>query len=196
MSETQWSQSRWSRGNWSRQPVSQRIENGHLIVEAAEKSDWWRTTSYGFIHNDGHALLAEFPDESSVEISFILDYREQFDQCGIFIYSDDEHWVKGGVEFSDGAPQLGAVVTAIKSDWSVAPVSDWFGKEVTIRASRSGDAITLRAKCGGSYQLVRVLPINQGASWLAGPMVCAPTRSGLQVRFTEWVVGKADSALH
>ena len=189
-------QDQWSRGQWSRKPVSQRIEGNHLIVEAAEKSDWWRTTSYGFIHDDGHALLTDFPDETSVEISFILDFREQFDQCGIFIFSDDQHWVKSGVEFSDGAPQLGAVVTAIKSDWSVAPVSDWFGKEVTIRASRSRDAITLRAKCGGEYQLVRLLPIDPEARWLAGPMLCSPTRAGLQVRFTGWKVGKSDSALH
>lgn len=191
MNETQ-----WGRGRWSREPVSQRIEGSHLIVEAAEKSDWWRTTSYGFIHNDGHALLTDFPEETSVEISFMLDFREQFDQCGIFIFSDDQHWVKSGVEFSDGAPQLGAVVTAITSDWSVAPVSDWFGKEVTIRASRSGDAITLRAKCGGDYQLVRLLPINPVARWLAGPMVCSPTRAGLQVRFTGWIDGKSDSTLH
>ena len=186
----------WSGGAWSRQPISVQEDGRHLVVEAAEGSDWWRTTSYGFIHDDGHGLLADFPDESAVEVSFILDYREQFDQCGIFIVSDTEHWVKAGVEFCDGSPQLGAVVTAVKSDWSVAPVPTWFGKEVTVRASRSGDAITLRAKCDGDFQLLRVLPINPDMKWQAGPMVCGPTRAGLTVRFTSWATDTADSALH
>jgi regulation of enolase protein 1 (concanavalin A-like superfamily) len=186
----------WSEGTWSRQPISVNEDGRHLVVEAAEGSDWWRTTSYGFIHDDGHGLLADFPDESAVEVSFILDYREQFDQCGIFIVSDAEHWVKAGVEFCDGAPQLGAVVTAVKSDWSVAPVAQWFGKEVTVRASRSGDAITLRAKCDGEFQLVRVLPIAPANRWQAGPMVCAPTRAGLTVRFTSWTTSNADQGLH
>jgi regulation of enolase protein 1 (concanavalin A-like superfamily) len=186
----------WSDGQWSREPVSLLNKGKHLIAEAAAMSDWWRTTSYGFIHNDGHALLTDFPEGSAVEVSFILDYNQLFDQCGLFIVSDDEHWVKGGVEYSDGAPQLGAVVTDIKSDWSVAPVPQWSGKEVTIRASRSGDAITLRAKCDGDFQLVRVLPINPGVKWLAGPMFCSPTRSGLKVTLTRWAIGSADSALH
>jgi regulation of enolase protein 1 (concanavalin A-like superfamily) len=186
----------WSGGTWSRQPISVQEDGRHLVVEAAEGSDWWRTTSYGFIHDDGHGLLADFPDESAVEVSFILDYREQFDQCGIFIVSDTEHWVKAGVEFCDGSPQLGAVVTAVKSDWSVAPVPTWFGKEVTVRASRNGDAITLRAKCDGDFQLLRVLPINPDMKWQAGPMVCGPTRAGLTVRFTSWATDTADSALH
>jgi regulation of enolase protein 1 (concanavalin A-like superfamily) len=186
----------WSEGTWSRQPISVNEDGRHLVVEAAEGSDWWRTTSYGFIHDDGHGLLADFPDESAVEVSFILDYREQFDQCGIFVVSDTEHWVKAGVEFCDGSPQLGAVVTAVKSDWSVAPVPTWFGKEVTVRASRSGDAITLRAKCDGDFQLLRVLPINPDMKWQAGPMVCGPMRAGLTVRFTSWATDIADSALH
>jgi uncharacterized protein len=186
----------WESGRWSRKPISADIEGANLIVEAADRSDWWRTTSYGFIHDDGHALLTEFPNDTAVEVSFILDYAEQFDQSGIFIFSDDQHWVKGGVEFCDGAPQLGAVVTDVKSDWSVAPVPQWFGKEVTIRASRSADAITLRAKCDGDFQLLRLLPINQAASWFAGPMLCSPTRAGLEVRFTRWVSDDADSSLH
>ena len=76
----------------------------------------------------------------------MLDYKGKFDQAGIFLYSDEENWIKAGVEFSDGFPQVGAVVTRNLSDWSVAPVPEWMGNEVTIRVSRSGDALTIRAK--------------------------------------------------
>ena len=186
----------WSEGTWTREPVSVNEQGATLAVEAAAESDWWRTTAYGFIHDDGHALIKEFPNESAVEVSFILNYTEQFDQAGIFITSDAQNWIKAGVEFCDGFPQVGAVVTQINSDWSVAPVPEWMNKEVTIRVSRSGDAVTMRAGINGDLRLVRVAPLDPSLSWSAGPMFCAPTRAGLVVSFTKWAQGEADSELH
>ncbi len=186
----------WNEGSWTREPVSLSHNGSVLTVEAAAESDWWRTTSYGFIHDDGHALVKEFPNESAVEVSFILDYTEQFDQAGIFITADNENWIKAGVEFCDGFPQVGAVVTQTNSDWSVAPVAEWMNKEVTIRVSRSGDAVTVRAGINGDLRLVRVAPLDPSRAWKAGPMFCAPTRAGLKVSFTKWSEGPADSDLH
>ena len=186
----------WSAGTWTRQPVSISQVGDSLTVEAAAESDWWRTTSYGFIHDDGHALIKEFPDESAVEVSFILNYTEQFDQAGIFITSDSENWIKAGVEYCDGFPQVGAVVTQVISDWSVAPVAEWMNQEVTIRVSRSGDAVTVRAGINNNLRLVRVAPLDASRTWSAGPMFCAPTRAGLTVTFTKWTEGPADSELH
>ncbi|ASY21093.1 DUF1349 domain-containing protein [Candidatus Planktophila dulcis] len=186
----------WSEGTWTREPVSVNEQGATLAVEAAAESDWWRTTAYGFIHDDGHALLKDFPNESAVEVSFILNYTQQFDQAGIFITSDSKNWIKAGVEYCDGFPQVGAVVTQINSDWSVAPVPEWMNKEVTIRVSRSGDAVTMRAGINGDLRLVRVAPLDPSLSWSAGPMFCAPTRAGLVVTFTKWAQGEADSELH
>ena len=186
----------WSEGGWTREPVSVNEQGATLAVEAAAESDWWRTTAYGFIHDDGHALVKEFPNESAVEVSFILNYTQQFDQAGIFITSDSKNWIKAGVEYCDGFPQVGAVVTQINSDWSVAPVPEWMNKEVTIRVSRSGDAVTMRAGINGDLRLVRVAPLDPSLSWSAGPMFCAPTRAGLIVSFTKWAQGEVDSELH
>jgi len=186
----------WSEGRWSREPISQEAGSNFLKVEAAAESDWWRNTSYGFIHDDGHALLKDFPNESAVEVSFILNYTEQFDQAGIFITSGSENWIKAGVEYCDGFPQVGAVVTQVNSDWSVAPVPEWMKKEVTVRVSRSGDAVTIRAGIGSDLRLVRVAPLDPSRMWSAGPMLCAPTRAGLEVTFTQWSEGSADSELH
>ena len=186
----------WSQGTWSRQPASIVEEDGALKVESIEASDWWRTTAYGFIHDDGHALTIDFPNESAMEVSFILDFTEQFDQAGIFLRADEANWIKGGVEFCDGYPQVGAVVTQNKSDWSSSRISEWMGKEVTVRASRSGDAVTFRAGINGDLQLVRVAPLDPARSWSAGPMTCAPSRAGLVTSFTSWSIGDPDQELH
>jgi uncharacterized protein len=186
----------WSSGTWTRVPVSLEVESGKLLARAAEGSDWWRNTAYNFIHNDGHALLKDFADNTAMEVTFRLNYTQNFDQCGIFLYSDDLTWTKASVEQSDGVSQLGAVVTIGDSDWSTAPVPQWFGKLVTIRASRQGNSITIRAKSDSDFQLVRVAPINQNLAWKAGPYLCAPSGPNLIGEFTSWALGDADSSLH
>lgn len=103
----------WDQGAWINPPVKLYEDSDHLLVSTAHESDFWRNTSYGFIHDSGHALVKDFFDGTAMEISFILDYSGQFDQAGVIIYSDSEHWIKAGVESADGFPQVGAVVTAL-----------------------------------------------------------------------------------
>jgi regulation of enolase protein 1 (concanavalin A-like superfamily) len=190
----------WNAGRWTRDPVAVRADADAIVVEAAEGSDFWRTTHYGFVHDDGHALLAPWPADAAVEVSFDTSTLSGlYDQAGLMLQLDPETWVKAGIELSDGVPHLGAVVTNRLSDWSLAPVPEWAGQVVTVRASRSGveaDAITLRARAGeGEWRTIRVAPFDANAA-TAGPMVCAPTRAGLEVRFTRWAFVPADVDLH
>jgi regulation of enolase protein 1 (concanavalin A-like superfamily) len=187
----------WPRSTWLNPPESAEAVGSELIVTAQPRSDFWRITSYGFVHDDGHALLTDFPEGAAVEVSFRAELTEQFDQAGLMIRADERNWIKAGVEFSDGSPQLGAVVTREVSDWSCGPVPEWAGHEVTIRASRAGDAVTVRARCEqGAWRMVRLAPMDPAAIVSAGPMMCAPTREGLRVRFTRFVLCPADEALH
>lgn len=183
-------------GIWLNPPVAISFDSDGFHVTTALESDFWRQTSYGFIHESGHALLNDFPQDSAIELSWILNYDQQFDQAGLLIYSDERNWIKAGIEYADGAPQLGAVVTIENSDWSVAPVDQWMGKEVHLRVSRSGDAITIRAKADGEWKLVRLAPLDPRRQWKAGLHAASPTRAGLVVTFTSISYGPADSELH
>ena len=186
----------WSQGVWLNPPANTVQENSYLKVTGVYESDFWRNTSYGFVHDSGHALLTDFPAHSSMEVTFILNYSGLFDQAGIIVYSDSHHWIKAGVENADGLPQVGAVVTSINSDWSLAPVPQWMGKEVTMRASRTTDALTIRARCGEDDQLIRLAPIDASLSWSVGPHCASPVSKSLEVTFTRWAHGDADLALH
>jgi len=186
----------WSQGVWLNPPVNAVEENSHLKVTTVHESDFWRNTSSGFVHDSGHALLTDFPAHSSMEVTFILDYSGQFDQAGIIVHSDSQHWIKAGVESADGFPQVGAVVTSVNSDWSLAPVIHWFGKEVTVRASRTTDALTIRARCGDDDQLIRLAPIDASLPMSAGPHCASPISTSLEVTFTRWTYGDADLTLH
>lgn len=187
----------WSAGTWTTPPADAVVRGTDLHVTAVAGSDAWLRTAYGFTHDDAHALVAPFPDEGAVEVDVTIAFDGQFDQAGIMLRADAETWVKAGVELAEGVPQLGAVVTLGRSDWSVGPVSEWAGRRVTIRLSRAGDAVTVRARAGDEpFRLVRVAPFPAGLAASAGPYCCAPTRAGLTVAFHAWRTGPADATLH
>ncbi len=187
----------WTEGTWTHEPAHVVVQDDGLYVTAREGSDAWRITSYGFVHASEHALLAELPPESALEVQFRLDFSQQFDQAGIFVKVDEETWIKAGVELSDGEESLGAVVTRGTSDWSLSPVPGWAGRLVTVRGSRSGDALTIRARVDDEpWRLVRVAPLDPDAAVTAGPFCCAPTNTHLTVHFTSWRSTAPDTALH
>jgi len=182
---------------WTTEPEHIAFDADAVVVTAVESSDAWRTTSYGFVRDTAHAALTPVGARWGLEVSFVLDYTGQFDQAGIFVRVSDTEWVKAGVEYSDGVPQVGAVVTHNTSDWSVAPVPEWQGREVTTRVSRDGDALTIRARVEDEpWRLVRVAYLDPAADASAGLYCCAPSRAGLSVKFTRVTLGEPDASLH
>jgi regulation of enolase protein 1 (concanavalin A-like superfamily) len=187
----------WTSGTWTTTPAHVDIAADGMRVTALEESDAWRITSYGFIHDTEHALLVPFEQDTAMEVSFHLDFSAQFDQAGIFVKIDDTTWIKTGIERSDGEDSVGAVVTRDVSDWSLSPVPGWHGRQITMRVSRSGDALTIRARADNEpWRLVRVAPLDPHAQVKAGPLCCAPSRDDLTVHFTSWRTTAADTSLH
>ncbi|MCC6496196.1 MAG: DUF1349 domain-containing protein [Propionibacteriaceae bacterium] len=185
----------WAEGSWTNQPAAVAPVGDALEVTAIEGSDAWRHTSYGFVHDTEHALLLPLEVGQAVEVRLQTTFTGQFDQAGVMVRADAEHWVKAGLEFADGVLNLGAVVTLGRSDWSVAPV-DWNGRVVTVRVSRAADSLTIRAWVDDEpSRLVRVAPFVDGEV-AAGPYVCAPTRPGFTARFLSWELAPADDSLH
>lgn len=187
----------WDSGEWTVPPLQTRLEGGDLVATAAKGSDAWRTTAHGYITDDAHALLAPLADGEAVEVEFLADLTEQFDQAGLVVRSDAAHWIKAGAEYADGALQLGTVVTRDTSDWSCAPVPGWEGRRVTVSAARAGDAILIRARVDDEpYRLIRVAWFDPELPVAAGPYLAAPSRAGLTVRFTAWRIERADAVVH
>lgn len=184
-------------GTWWNTPPTATISDGSLTITTENKSDLWRHTSYGFIHDTGHGLLAPFPDNSAMECDVEATYSEDFDQAGLLVFASATQWIKCGIEFADGVAQLGAVVTNEVSDWSAGPAPHWGSGTTTFRLSRLGNALTIRARRpGGTWQLVRLAPLNPDLTWSAGPYAASPSRANLEVTFRSWTHGKADTSLH
>jgi uncharacterized protein len=187
----------WDEAQWLNRPPTVEQDGAHLTVRTAGGSDFWRRTGYGFVRDTGHALLTPLPDGTAVEVTFEAGLPGLFDQAGVLVRVDERTWVKAGVETTDGVPHLGAVVTREFSDWSMAPVPGWTDRPVTLRASRSSDALTIRARSGDApWRMVRLAPLSPDAPATAGPYCCSPERAGLEVRFTAFTTGPADAELH
>lgn len=189
----------WTGMTWLNEPPVAVVRDDALEVVTGRETDFWQRTSYGFVHDDGHFLGAPMPGDAAVEVAFRAHLSEQFDQAGLMLRAGPELWLKAGLERSDGRLLASVVVTLGRSDWSVAPVRELAPDEaVTVRASRSGDAVTVRLRLGDDprWQLMRVAAFPSDAAVLAGPMCCSPTREGLRVRFVAVRLGPPDAVLH
>ncbi len=187
----------WERGRWLNPPPAVEPDGEDLLVTAARGSDLWQRTSYGFARDSGHALLEPVERGRAVEVAFVAGARGTFEQAGLLVRLDELHWVKAGVEHSDGVLQLSAVVTSGTSDWSTSPVAAWADRTVTVRASLGADAVTVRARVDDEpFRLVRLAPLPVEGALLAGPYCCAPETEGFRTRFTGWSTTTADERLH
>ncbi|GAA4895895.1 hypothetical protein LX16_1451 [Stackebrandtia albiflava] len=187
----------WSQARWLNPPLRSHVDGGDLLITTDDRTDFWRVTGYGFTHHNGHALLTPLPEGTAVEVDFDADFSELYDQAGAMVYTDEFTWLKAGIEYTDDAPHLGAVVTRGMSDWSMAPVPEWRGHRITVRVSRRSDAVTVRARrAGESWRMVRLAPLDPTAPAAAGPFCCSPLRAGLQVRFTGFRLTSADTGIH
>ena len=189
----------WEEMSWLNEPPAADREGDELVVTTGRDTDFWRTTSYDFVHDDGHFLGSPLDGDSAIEVSFECVFEGAFDQAGLMLRADPEHWIKAGVELSDGVLFAGAVVTVGRSDWSVAPLPDSRpGERLTFRASRTGDAVTIRYRIGDEegWRFLRLAYFPPELAVSAGPMCCSPKREGLSVRFGPVRVGSPDASLH
>ena len=116
-------------------------------------------------------------------------YESLYDQAGIMVRLDEERWLKAGIEWSDGVPMLGSVLTLGQSDWSTGPYSS-DPTNLWLRVTVQAGVVRLQTSSDGrTWTLCRLAPFPAASRYLVGPMCCTPSRAGLQVRFSEFRVG-------
>jgi regulation of enolase protein 1 (concanavalin A-like superfamily) len=181
---------------WLNEPPAWNEQDGVLTVTTGDRTDFWLTTHYGFVHDDGHVYGREVEGDFAATVEFSADYQALYDQAGLMVRLDERNWIKAGIEFTDGKHHLSVVVTRDFSDWSVLPLAE-APSDVRLRISRYGDAVRVEYDLGqGSFQMLRLAYLPPGGPAFVGPMCCSPQRAGLLVTFRDFTLGEPARELH
>jgi len=177
---------------WQGRLDSYKLQNDvGLLVQPSDKTDFWSKTYYDppFVKNDGVTLTYRVPtgvNTWSLELGFCLEAHNQFDQAGIIAQIDSARWMKTGIEYVDGIPRMGAVVTNNYSDWST---HQWSGptSQFKIRVNRIRDSLVAEYHHENSWNFMRIaylLNIDAPDTMVSvGAYTCAPTKAEMTATF-------------
>jgi hypothetical protein len=106
---------------WLNPPAKWSAEGGIIAFDVMPKTDYWRTTHYGYVRDTGPFCFREAAGDFVATVKVEGTYRELYDQAGLMIRIDPKTWIKSGIEFVNGTQNVSTVVTRDSSDWSVMP---------------------------------------------------------------------------
>jgi regulation of enolase protein 1 (concanavalin A-like superfamily) len=183
---------------WLNPPLGETRTEGALTVKTRGATDFWQQTFYGFRRDSGHFLHRTVAGDFTASVRFAGRYQALYDQAGLMVRLDERHWVKTGIEFTDGERHLSAVVTNAFSDWSVLPYRA-LGDDVSIRLTRHAEAIRIQYDdpATGHWQMLRLAYLKPAAALQVGIMCCSPEREGFEVTFRDFAIDPPiDRVLH
>lgn len=175
---------------WLNPPPLAEMRDKRLIVRSGDKTDFWQGTHYGFHRDDGHFLHRSRNGDFTAGVTFNGRYEHLYDQAGLMIRHDAKHWIKCGIEFTDGARHFSVVVTNGNSDWSAFRLEHEFA-EMSVRATRNGDAIFIQYRTDqmDAWRMARLAYFDPTLRDLAvGPSFCSPQRAGFEAEFGDFSV--------
>lgn len=173
---------------WFNEPEKWEIKNNSLSMFVTPQSDYWRVSHYGFTVDDAPFYYTTYGGEFEAKVKITGSYKARFDQMGLMLRTDQEHYIKAGVEFVDGKYNLSTVVTHNKSDWSVitlekTPTAIW------IKAVRRLDAVEIFYSFDDkNYIMMRNAPLQDNTPVMVGLMAACPDGEGFNAVFENFKV--------
>lgn len=142
---------------WYNEPRQWSGDAKQLTLTVDADTDFWRTTHYGFIRDNGPFYYQEVTGDFEATVRINGQYTELFHQAGLMIRLDPLNWIKTGIEYVDGSQQVSAVVTRDVSDWSVVPRTD-NPDQVWLKLLRKSDYVEISYSFNQQrYDLLRLV---------------------------------------
>ena len=153
-------------------------DDGQLVVKPPAKKDFWRKTYYRplLVKDDGPCLFATVPNNKAImaTTSFTIGGTpRQFDQAGLLVRIDSEHWLKTGIEIVDGKPRLSCVCCNIYSDWSTQNYWKETAENVKIRLHvlpNRGIVVEAWEDATSSWNFIRICHLSPDAKMDPDPL--------------------------
>ncbi|MCR9135466.1 MAG: DUF1349 domain-containing protein [Alphaproteobacteria bacterium] len=176
---------------WMNEPPFHALDDGILTVRSGMKTDFWQSTYYGFHRDDGHFLWTKGAGDFTAQVAFRGHYEALYDQAGMMMRADARHWIKCGIELTDGHAHLSVVVTNGQSDWSAIRLPD-NPDEVFLRMTRLGDAVFIQYSLDDAdWAMARLAYFPPAFDEVkAGIAFCSPEREGFEASFRRFEIGE------
>lgn len=173
---------------WFNEPEKWEIKNNSLSMFVTPQSDYWRVSHYGFTVDDAPFYYTTYGGEFEAKVKITGSYKARFDQMGLMLRTDHEHYIKAGVEFVDGKYNLSTVVTHNKSDWSVITLEKTL-PAIWIKAVRRLDAVEILYSFDDkNYIMMRNAPFQDNIPVMVGLMAACPDGEGFNAVFENFRV--------
>lgn len=175
---------------WLNDPPRWSWTDGVLQATAASESDFWQRTHDGGARDNGHFFSRPISGDFAARVAIRGDYNALYDQAGLMVRVDDQHWLKCGIELVGGVQQASVVVTRRWSDWSVRPVGN--PAQIWLECVRQQNTFEVAFSLDGkSYEMLRQTFLTESQQVDVGMMLAAPTGSGFDVAFERFSVSDA-----
>jgi len=173
---------------WFNEPAKWEIRDKALTLFVTPQTDYWRISHYGFTVDDAPFYYTTYGGEFEVKVKLTGNYKARFDQMGLMIRTDQENYIKTGVEFVDGKFNVSTVVTHKMSDWSVTTLEK-VPPFIWIKAVRRLDAVEIFYSFDDvNYVLTRNCPIQDNHPVMVGLMAASPDGQGFEAKFEHFTV--------
>ncbi|MCF3099382.1 DUF1349 domain-containing protein [Aeromonas australiensis] len=170
---------------WLNEPACWQLDGDRVRVVTDQQSDFWQRTWYGFERHSGHVYGCEVEGDFTFQVCVEGDYTTLYDQAGLMLIQNEQHWLKAGIEFNDAQPMIGSVLTHPHSDWATGLFTG-DARRFWLRLTLVNGALRLQYSCDGEqWPLLRLCPFPAGDRNFIGIMCCTPEREGLAVTFSD-----------
>lgn len=171
---------------WLNEPARWSNRQGELTVVADAGTDFWRTTHYGYVKDNGHLYGQCVEAGFDLRVRVRGSYSSQYDQAGAMVRIDESNWIKTGVEYFDGRLRLSTVVTYGSSSWFVAELPGDASSALVLSLARSNDCVEIRYGLGEDpAELAAICFLRPDKAVTAGVMCAAPEGPGFEVSFSD-----------
>jgi regulation of enolase protein 1 (concanavalin A-like superfamily) len=183
---------------WFNEPAKYHLGTG-LEIFTDPKTDFWQRTHYGFQRDDGHCLFVKQAGDFSLLTHVEFRPQEKYDQCGLMVRGDKDHWIKASTEYeNEKYGRLGSVVTNLGySDWATQDIPASH-RQMWYRISKNGNDFLLENSHDGQDWLqLRITHLHKSFEQLEiGIYACSPIGKDFWCRFDQLAISENTWSSH
>jgi hypothetical protein len=186
-------------GLWLHEPSEWSDDGSKLTFRTTGGVDFWRSTLVDTVADDGHLYYNEANGDFTATVRVSGEYRDQYDQAGLFVRQDENNWLKCGVEYIMGSwaeryqyegsalVVCSGLTTNGWSEWSPLPQLPKNPDYVWMQVVREGKTFFVSFSLDGKkYDVIKLFALPTASKVLIGRYATSPSGKGFNVSFDSY----------